>query len=335
MNHNHFYVYVYCDPRKPGKFSYERDGEKLEEVFDFEPFYVGAGHDSRIAKHMKDAKSYKSGSNKRLDKISKIISIGGTPIIFKLIDNLSYEEAFNFWERYYIRVIGRNDLNLGPLTNLTDGGTGGSTTKNTVWVNNGDKSIMVKKEMLIRYIEAGWTKGRLKSDMSASFNKGKILINNSIEQIYIEKFELEYYRSLGFHMHAIKGKRAQVKKILCSYCNKEIDPGNFSKSHGEKCKFSSKLENKRFSYVKVTCRNCGKSIGRNSIKKHLITCEGVYHYSLEVLNDISNKINKIVLNYNHIYVLPGNQISLTEFNNKIEGLKNEIEKYKNILNLEK
>lgn len=44
---NKFYVYVYLDPRKPGKYKYG------EYEFDYEPFYVGKGTGRRIRNHFK------------------------------------------------------------------------------------------------------------------------------------------------------------------------------------------------------------------------------------------------------------------------------------------
>ena len=41
----------------------------------------------------------------------------------KIFDNLSEGESFEN-EKYLIKIIGRRDYNLGPLTNLTDGGDG-------------------------------------------------------------------------------------------------------------------------------------------------------------------------------------------------------------------
>lgn len=45
------------------------------------------------------------------------------PIIIKLNFNLK-ECKSHALEKFYIKLIGRSDLNLGPLTNLTDGGDG-------------------------------------------------------------------------------------------------------------------------------------------------------------------------------------------------------------------
>ena len=40
------YVYVYLDPRKPGKFIYN------DFSFEFEPFYVGKGYGDRAFGHL-------------------------------------------------------------------------------------------------------------------------------------------------------------------------------------------------------------------------------------------------------------------------------------------
>jgi hypothetical protein len=125
-----FYVYIYLDPRKPGKFSYERTTEefgyeKIDEVFDFEPFYIGKGLGKRINLHLKKVQRGKFSNSPKNQKINKLIKIGLLPIISKIKENLIEEEAFNF-EKQFIRVIGRHDLKLGPLLNLTFGGEGSS-----------------------------------------------------------------------------------------------------------------------------------------------------------------------------------------------------------------
>ena len=50
---NIFYTYVYLDPRKPGCY------ECGEYKFDYEPFYVGKGHDIQYLSHLNEAKSSK------------------------------------------------------------------------------------------------------------------------------------------------------------------------------------------------------------------------------------------------------------------------------------
>jgi len=145
---NIFYVYVYMDPRKSGKFVY---GD-LE--FDFEPFYVGKGKGRQYSSHLVKRRfknSYK------FNKIRKILSLGLKPIIIKYEEGLSENEAFDL-EKKLIKTIGR--YNLGPrcpLTNKTDGGEGSCGL--SPW-NRG-----LTKEIDSRVGKGGgWCKGRTKEN---------------------------------------------------------------------------------------------------------------------------------------------------------------------------
>jgi hypothetical protein len=111
---NIFYVYVYLNPLKPGKFRFG------EYVFDFEPFYVGKGKGNRIKQHLTDAKHKKWHFH---NTIRNIWANNTQPIIMKLKENISEIESWNI-EKSLIENIGRYDLNKGPLTNMTDGGDG-------------------------------------------------------------------------------------------------------------------------------------------------------------------------------------------------------------------
>jgi hypothetical protein len=115
---NNFYVYIYFDPRKNKKYKYD----KYE--FDYEPFYVGRGRNKRFLDHL----VYLDGTMKS-KKIQKIVSLGLTPIIIKVKENLFLKEA-NDLEIDLIKNIGRRKVQnglVGPLTNLTPGGDGGDT----------------------------------------------------------------------------------------------------------------------------------------------------------------------------------------------------------------
>lgn len=120
-----YYVYVYLDPRKLGNSKYG------DLCFDFEPFYVGKGgqYDIKGSKrwehHIKEVIRNKqvSGNAHKFLKIRKILKEGAIPniLILKRFKNL--EDVLNF-EIEVIKIIGRGDLNKGPLTNKTDGGDG-------------------------------------------------------------------------------------------------------------------------------------------------------------------------------------------------------------------
>lgn len=114
-----YYVYVYLDPDKPGKYNYG------ELSFDNEPFYIGKGTKNRCYSGIRDRiKSPKTS------KIKSLIDSGKFPIIIKIFQNLSNDESCKL-EIETIKKIGRINLKTGPLTNLTDGGTGGTGLKHT------------------------------------------------------------------------------------------------------------------------------------------------------------------------------------------------------------
>jgi hypothetical protein len=89
------------------------------------PFYVGYGKNNRYLDHLNEAR--KSGdpkSNKlKVYSIRKILEIGLTPVIKFVDSNLSKEQATEL-EVFLITMIGRRNMKLGPLTNMTDGGDG-------------------------------------------------------------------------------------------------------------------------------------------------------------------------------------------------------------------
>jgi hypothetical protein len=91
-----------------------------------EPFYVGMGKNDRHLHHLEEAKKrYSRESNKhKLRRIRKILASGASPIIIKIQEEISLDEAIEL-EMFLINFIGRRDLNSGPLVNLTDGGEGG------------------------------------------------------------------------------------------------------------------------------------------------------------------------------------------------------------------
>jgi hypothetical protein len=115
------YIYVYLNPLKSGSFCYDKHH------FDYEPFYIGKGKDTRYLNHLVEKISCNAH---KFYTINKIYEHDLQPIIIKLYDNITQYTAFRL-ERLLIKIIGRRDLNKGPLTNLTDGGEGTSGYKMT------------------------------------------------------------------------------------------------------------------------------------------------------------------------------------------------------------
>ena len=110
-----FYIYVYLNPLKPGRYTYNNFV-----TFFYKPFYVGKGQGIRYTQHITETHS----TNKhKFYTIQKIKNNNLLPVIIKIITNTTECTAFET-EINLIQCIGRADLNNGPLVNMTNGGEG-------------------------------------------------------------------------------------------------------------------------------------------------------------------------------------------------------------------
>jgi len=110
-----YYIYAYLNPLKEGIFEYKKY------KFMYEPFYIGKGIGKRMYYHL----NINNKSNPfKTNIIKKIYENNKHPIIIKIKENLSEKSSYKL-EKYIIKLMGRRDLNKGPLTNLNDGGIGG------------------------------------------------------------------------------------------------------------------------------------------------------------------------------------------------------------------
>ena len=98
-----YYVYIYLDPRRPGRFEYD------QYAFSHEPFYIGKGKNGQYISHL----NYVHNGNidehnpHKSYKIRNIIKESNQdPIILKFRENLSEQEAFDL-EIDLIKTIGR------------------------------------------------------------------------------------------------------------------------------------------------------------------------------------------------------------------------------------
>jgi len=121
---NVYYTYAYLDPRKSGEYIYD------DIKFNYKPFYIGKGKDKRCKLGL-----YDKNKSHKVNYIKSILNENLNVIIIKIYENLNNDEATKK-EIELIKKIGRNDKNLGPLCNHTDGGDGMLGTKHTnEWKN--------------------------------------------------------------------------------------------------------------------------------------------------------------------------------------------------------
>lgn len=176
-----FYNYIYLDPRKPGKYSY--DGLSFSLLY--EPFYVGKGTGSRKFAHLNiKALSKNSYKNNKIKKISNM-----REFILQINSNLGNQEVKEI-EMFLILKIGRYDLG-GPLTNKTDGGDGCFDLIQGIsrrWTEEGmARKVKASKEFLT---------GKTMEEILGSKERAqKANIKRSIKQKGIPKPHSESHRS--------------------------------------------------------------------------------------------------------------------------------------------
>jgi hypothetical protein len=79
--------------------------------------------------------------------INKIKTENKNPIIIKLYENISEYSAFRL-EKQLIKLIGRRDLKLGSLANLTNGGDGAS---GTIFTREKRNNMITNKQCIVKY----------------------------------------------------------------------------------------------------------------------------------------------------------------------------------------
>lgn len=116
-----YFIYVFLDPRKPGKFAYPTMGLYCL----YEPYYLGKGKHRRIEKHFFNCELKRTSNLIKTRKIVKIKDAGYDPKDYVIIFQVDLSEAVALsLEIDYIKIIGRIVDGTGPLANITIGGEG-------------------------------------------------------------------------------------------------------------------------------------------------------------------------------------------------------------------
>jgi hypothetical protein len=151
-----FYVYVYLDPRKPGKYVYG------EYEFDYEPFYVGKGNGKRAYAHLK--------SNKRNEEFFNKIKEICNPIIIFYAELLNEYNALTLEDKI-IRNIGRLNIGTGPLFNKIESNGTGTTGR------------VVSEETRQKLREAGRNISEETRQKRSKSSKGKVISDEQKNQL--------------------------------------------------------------------------------------------------------------------------------------------------------
>ena len=105
------YIYIYLNPLKSGNWSYKNF------TFDYQPFYVGMGVGSRDKHHLTESSLNKNDNLLKNRTIRKILSQNVKPIILRLYENISIDNA-KLIEDHIIFHFGRILVDGGILTNI-------------------------------------------------------------------------------------------------------------------------------------------------------------------------------------------------------------------------
>lgn len=209
-------MYVYLDPRKPEEYSYDNFR------FEYEPFYVGKGCNNRYKWWLRN--NIKWHNLHFRNKIMAIRKSKGEPIIEKVVENLSNDEASGV-EMTLINGFGRRDLGTGVLCNLTAGGDGSSgrivseEVRRKISEGNKGKSRNVGKNHL-RYGKSNTLEQKRKISEATSgeknHNYGKPMRDESKEKMRKalcgRKLSEEHKRNIRI---GIKGR---IHKLGCMCC---------------------------------------------------------------------------------------------------------------------
>lgn len=205
-----YYVYVIVDTNKVGSYKYD------EVELEYEPFYVGRGSGSRIKETLYD---------KNVFKTNKIKKLNGNYEVKIVYDKLNYLSSIEI-EKKLISLIGRRDLGLGTLVNLTDGGEGRINSKHSKEVR--DKISKTYRSKNLRWEHSEETKYKMsiiQSGKNNGFynmkhteenkNKQSELIRGSKHPMYNKKHDEE-----TISLMREKRNRKEVNEKIKESCQK-------------------------------------------------------------------------------------------------------------------
>jgi hypothetical protein len=275
---NKYYIYAFLDSSKKGEFIYD------DIVFEYEPFYIGKGCGDRIKSSLFDRES-----PFKVKKVKSLKNNGIDIISIKLYENLENVESLKL-EIETIKKIGRRNLKLGPLTNLTDGGDGRLSSPHSYETKQ--KISETKKSQGLSIKHSDETKEYLRF-----INIGES--NPMFGKKHTDKIKESQSIRVSGKKHPMFGKKHndETIKIIKERRNKSVDQELFnrlSKERNSKTILQYDLDNifiKEYESIKIASKETGLS--ESLIGK---TCRGIIKNPRKFIFKFKNDDSKILNN---------------------------------------
>jgi hypothetical protein len=209
--------------------------------------------------------------------------VGYEVIVIK--ENISWENACE-WEISEIKRIGRRDLGLGSLVNMTDGGEGTQgvliTEERRVNISLATKEAMLNPEVKKRLSESHlglqpWNTGISVFIGEENPNFGntwsdeqKIQLSEKLKETYKDGFSDEHINKLK---EKRKGKKPALGMKHSEETKKKMSESRKGRKVSEDAKLKMSLSQKGKTQPKLTCPHCGKIGGTTMYRWHFDNCK--------------------------------------------------------------
>ena len=205
------------------------------------PFYVGKGVGKRCYFHSFEAKHYIERKSHKLNKIRKLDKLGLKPIIRKVEENVSDEQAIEF-EMFLISEL--RDFGI-KLTNMTDGGDGAlgyrHTEEHKKHISEVHKGRVFSDETKQKMSKPKSEDGRAniaKAREASTYRPSEETKRKTSESLKGRASPIKGRTQSNDAKAKMSAKRKGIKKerIECPHCGKDVAVNLAKRWHFDNCK---------------------------------------------------------------------------------------------------